>query len=56
MIKSSEIIKIQVAFKFMRAVVQTLFTWLSLGPPSDAAAPVNMFNMCGEGALPAGVT
>ena len=35
--KSSEIIKIQVAFKFMRAVVQTLFTWLSLGPPSDAA-------------------
>ena len=38
MIKSSEIIKIQVAFKFMRAAVQTLFTWLTQGPPSDAAA------------------
>ena len=37
MIKSSEIIKIQVAFKFMRAAVQTLFTWLTQGPPSDAA-------------------
>ena len=37
MIKSSEIIKIQVAFKSIRAVVPTLFTWLTLGPSSDAA-------------------
>ena len=37
MIMSSEIIKIQVAFKSIRAVVPTLFTWLTLGPSSDAA-------------------
>ena len=56
MIKSSEIIKIQVAFKSARSCTDALYLADSRASQRCSPSPMTMFNMFGEGVMPAGVT